>query len=93
MRGRKAGGRWLKPRLGEAGKIREKIASGVNEHKRKEIFRSGPDDAKCDSTYGQNNDTVGNRIKRARMRAESFDLASMPKDKTGSVRQAKDQRH
>ena len=83
----------LKPHLGKAGKIWEKIASSVDEHYRKEIFRSGPDDTESNSAYCQDYDGVGNGLERVRIGAESFNLASMAKDKTGSVRQAEDQRH
>ena len=46
-----------------------------------------------DATYCQDNNRVGNRIDRARVRAEPFYFAGMSKNKTGCVRQAKNQRH
>src|SRR6266511_521804 len=83
----------LKPRLGEAGKIWKKIAGSVNEHDREEIFRSCPDDTESDSAYCQDNDGVGNRVECARIGAESFNFASVAKDKARCVRQSENQRH
>jgi hypothetical protein len=57
----------LAPRLDEGPKIWKEIASGVDEHDRKEIFCSGPDDTESDSTYCQDNDGLGKRVECARI--------------------------
>ena len=48
---------------------------------------------KRDSAYRQDDDRIGDRVQSTRIWAESFQFASMPKNKTGSVRQTKNQRH
>lgn len=65
----------------------------MNEHYCKEILCSGPDYAEGDATHCEDNDRVGNRVERTRIRAESFNFASMSKNKTRGVRQAKNQGH
>jgi hypothetical protein len=74
-------------------KFEKKIAGSVDEYKCEEIFRSGPDDTKSNSAYCQDNDRVGNRVKRSGIRAKSFDFSGMAKNKAGSVCQAKNERH
>ena len=65
----------------------------MDEHESEKIFCSRPDHAERNSAHRQDYDGVGNGVDCAGMRAESFHFASMAKDKTGSVRQTKNEGH
>jgi hypothetical protein len=86
-------GRVSEPRSDERAKIGKQVAGSMNEHEREEIFCSRPDYAEHNSAHRQDDDRVGNGVDCTRMRAESFQFASMAKDKTGSVRQTKNEGH
>jgi hypothetical protein len=78
-----------KPCSYETAEIRQKIAGGVHEHERKQIFRSRPDYAKGDSAHSQDDDRIGNGVQRTWTRTKAFQFTSVTKDKPGSVRQTK----
>lgn len=65
----------------------------MDEHESEKIFCSRPDHAERNSAHRQDDDRVGNGVDCTRMRAESFHFASMAKDKTGRVRQSKNEGH
>ena len=65
----------------------------MDEHESEKIFCSRPDYAERNSAHRQDDDRVGNGVQSTWVRAESFQFASMAKDKTGSVRQTKNEGH
>src|SRR5262249_26271763 len=52
-----------------------------------------PDYAEGNSAHSQDDNRVGNGVECTWMRAESFQFASVAKDKAGSVRQTKNEGH
>ena len=65
----------------------------MDEHESEKIFCSRPDYAERNSAHRQDDDRVGNGVQSTWVRGESLQFASMAKDKTGSVRQTKNEGH
>src|ERR1051325_1540667 len=55
------------PRPDEQAEIRQEVAGSVNEHYCKKVLCPGPDYAKRDAAYCEDNNRVSHRIERARI--------------------------
>ena len=61
----------------------------MDKHEREKIFCSRPDYAEHNSAHRRDDDRVGNGVDCTRMRAESFQFASMAKIKPGACAKPK----